>query len=344
MDVTSEIHAIAEKYLKKVRRSGSENVMAICPFHRKSDGSEEQHPSFAMNVYNGVYYCHACHTSGNLHTFFRDLGVPRDVVSMHYGIVIEEAKKNAPPLPDPANPGVYDIIPIDESFMGLLDYCPTKLVEDGFSKETLRAFEVGWDKWHNRMTFPIRDIKGNLVGISGRNLSGEWPKYKIYDTEYSAWDLPKRDKFDKAHVLYNAHRVIPYMMQSSTPNEETIVVVEGFKACMWVHQHCTKNVVALMGAYLSYQQRYLLNKTGAKVVMFLDNNEAGLIGTSKASERLMESMEVRVVEYPERLQEHDGAQPDDLTAQELREQLSTPPTYLTWLNNPIGYPDNRPSA
>ena len=59
MDVVGDIHFIANQFLQKVRKSGPENIMALCPFHVKSDGSEEKHPSFAMSLTNGLWFCHS---------------------------------------------------------------------------------------------------------------------------------------------------------------------------------------------------------------------------------------------------------------------------------------------
>ena len=75
MDVTLQVLEAAQRHLKRVSRSGSENIMAICPFHRKRDGSEETSPSFSMSLTKGVYYCHSCHERGTFKKFLTQMGV-----------------------------------------------------------------------------------------------------------------------------------------------------------------------------------------------------------------------------------------------------------------------------
>ena len=201
MDVAEEVYGLARKYLRKVRRSGPYDVMAICPFHRKRDGSEERKPSFAMSLVKGVYFCHSCHAKGNLYTFLRDIGIGRITIETEYRFLLDEAAKNIPQPPNPLKPGVYEVAPINEAVLGPLDYCPTELLEAGFSMQTLHHFEVGYDRWHLRMTFPLRDIKGALVGISGRAIKDMEPRYKIYTTEYEKWGLPPAREPDRRAIL-----------------------------------------------------------------------------------------------------------------------------------------------
>lgn len=330
MDVAAEVYDLARRYLRKVRRSGPSDIMAICPFHRKADGSEERKPSFAMSLTKGVYFCHACHSRGNLYTFLRDLGIGRTVIETEYRFLIDEARNNLPPAPNPTKPPVYEIEPINEAVLGLLDYCPTELLDAGFSMQTLHHFEVGYDRWHLRMTFPLRDLKGQLVGISGRATEGMEPRYKIYTTEYETWELPAVAEPDRRALLYHADKVFPSVYFTS-PKGQVVVVVEGFKACMWVWQAGIRNVVALMGTYLSWEHKWILEHLGAPVYLFLDNNSPGRSGTIQAADELSGSLPVYVVNYPERLVDYEEAQPDDCTQEEVAEGLNNAPAYLSWL-------------
>lgn len=326
VDLTQEIWDLANHFLNGVRKSGSENIMALCPFH------DDHSASFAMSLVNGVYFCHACHAKGSLRTFLRNIGVTQSVLDLQYRILLEEAKKATPTPPDPTEPGVFNISPIPDSFLGLLDYTHQSLLSAGFSEATLRHFEVGWDNWHGRITYPIRDIKGELVAISGRTVhEGVRPRYKIYDREYEAWNLPARWGWDRRKVLYNAHEVFPTLFTFKPPDIK-VILVEGFKACMWAHQAGLSNVVALMGSYLSWEQRWILERMSGTVYVFLDNNFAGRRGTITAGAELSaRSVQVRVIEYPERLLDEEEAQPDSLTPDEVWEQFSEAEPYYTWL-------------
>lgn len=329
MNTTEDIRTIADQFLKKVRKSGPENVMALCPFHVKADGSEERRPSFAMSLTNGLWFCHACQASGNLFTFLRDIGLSRHEIEFKYRGTIDQAARNSPPRLDPFNCQIVSLNPIEEGLLGIFDNCPLSLLKEGFQEETLRHFSIGFDVHHMRVTYPIRDIAGNLVGISGRSLSDDWPKYKIYEKEYKAWGLPQRLNWDKSTCLWNANAVYPQLLFQ--PNPSYIVVVEGFKACMWLWQCGIKNVVALIGTYLSQQHKWVLERLGAPVYLFLDNNEAGQHGIYKAGEKLRRSLHVSVIDYPERIIDEEDAQPDSLTPEEVIEQLTYAIPYQTWL-------------
>lgn len=330
LDVSNEIHLIASTYLKNIRQSGSENIMAICPFHRKPDGREERRPSFSMNTYTGVYFCHTCQAAGTLRQFLIDVGMPREYVHLRYQDLLDAARSNLPPPPDPTKPGVFEMEPISEGLLGLFDgYDLQDLKAAGFSEETIQHFELGYDRWHERVTYPVRDIKGDLVAISGRSLGDEWPKYKIYEKEYQEWGLPPRLGWDKRKALYNAGEVYPAAI-NRPPTDFDVVVVEGFKACMWLWQAGIRNVVALLGSYMSWEQRWIMERLGGRIHLFLDNNFAGLKGTLKAGEALL-SQDVRVIEYPERVRADENAQPDSCTATEVHEQMAIAPPYLEWL-------------
>jgi DNA primase len=331
MNVEQEIAEIAHRYLEGIKPSGSNNIMALCPFHAKVDGTAEKHPSFAMNMSNGLYFCHACETKGNLYTFLRDVGIDRQSITRQFGTLLEAAAKNSPNKTNPLDPGVLELAPIPEAVLGLFDNCPTSLLSSGFTEETLRHFDVGFDGSHNRITFPLRDYQGRLSGISGRDVTGNGLRYKIYDREYQDWDMPARWGFDKRKILWNVHTVYPDLLFNR--GERVLIAVEGFKACMWVWQAGIRNVVGLLGTYVSEEQRWLIERLGVTLYLFLDHNEAGQNGTVKAIERMAASCSIRVMEYPERISRHSSvsAQPDSLTPEEVRESFNNSVDYVTWL-------------
>jgi len=343
LDIRAEILRVIDKYLERVSPTGSDNVMALCPFHG------EDTPSFAMNTTNGVYFCHACHAKGNLLTFLRGVGVSRQLIDIQYKEVIEEARRYTPPGPNPLDPGVRDLAPIPEGTLGLFDgYTIPSLLNDGYAESTLCHFDVGYDRWHQRITYPIRDVQGKIVGISGRAIHPDVkPKYKIYNREYVTWNLPERGPWDRRKVLYNLHNVLPTMLTHQKA-DSYIVIVEGFKACMWLWQSGIKNVVALLGSYFSWEHRWFIEKFHGAAYFFLDNNYAGTRGTYQASQSLLKTpirkneevygsvLDLFVVEYPERLQCAEDAQPDSLTPEEVRTQLFKALPYQNWLSKKTG--------
>ena len=335
MDVSEEIQTLARTLLKNVRPSGPENIMAICPFHRKPDGSEEKTPSFSMSVTKGVYYCHQCHEKGGPRKFLKEMGYDASAIDLHYGFIIEEAAKNLPERDEYAQvQAIFTSSPIDEMLLGLFEGYDVSEYFPGYAKETLEHFNVCWDGWYHRILFPIRNLVGDLVALSGRAIyKGQQPRYKIYDKEYGCWNHPLRDgQWKKSSVLWHAQELYPKYINTlpGVGSKEPIYVVEGFKAAMWLWQCGYKNVVALLGSYMSWEQEWMLVTLGCPVYIFLDNDNAGFSGQRNAAKRLYPRSPVYMVEYPERLVEELEAQPDDLTLEELNEAIANAPVYAMW--------------
>lgn len=320
---------IAQKFLGRVRKSGNENVMAICPFHTKADGSPEKSPSFAMNIYSGLWFCHSCKERGNLRSFLRDVGVARADVELYYGGAIAAAEEHAPPPPHPLAPTEPTKEPLEESLLGLFDFCPTALLEGdeheaGFPEELLRKFDVGFDATHERITFPLRDRRGRLVGISGRAITrSQSPRYKLYDKEYLDFGLPERTT-EKRVLLWNFHHVLAQAAFEVDPTERYVVVAEGFKAVMRIAQAGISNVTGLLGSYMAPEQMWQLSKLGYAIILMLDNDGAGLNGLEYIGRQLIKTVpNVFVAGY-------DAPQPSYLTPAAILDSIRTAQPFASW--------------
>jgi DNA primase len=312
---TERVLETAHQYLKKIRMAGPDNIIALCPFH------DDSSPSFAMNIHNGLYICYACGEKGAFRTFLTKIGLTTEQIRVNYGRTLEELKKNAPPPPDPLQPGIIvdSNKHIPEDLLGIFHRCPEDLLAEGFTEEVLQDFGVGVDIAHHRITFPLRDLQGNLVGISGRAMLAEQEeRYKVYRNEYRTWDLPPYDT-EKSVLLWNAHRVHPVVMRSLQP--APVVLVEGFKACMWLTQAGVPRVVALMTKTMSWAQKLILQDMGGPYILMLDNDEAGVEGTVYVSKELHKACnDVRVGEYEEN-------QPTDVPLEDVLQLIDSATDY-----------------
>jgi DNA primase len=305
--VVQKVREAIDTHLRKVRLSGSNNIVALCPFH------DDSTPSFSMSLVNGLFICFSCGEKGNFRKFLAQIGMSPEEIKYHYGRTLEQLKKNAPPPPDPTRPGVVMETNrhVPEELLGIFHQCPVDLIDEGFDEATLEEFQVGVDLKHQRITYPIRDLHGHLVGISGRAMhEDQMPRYKVYDKEYTAWELPPYDT-DKGLCLWNAHNV--YAATRTSLSNEPIAIVEGFKACMWLKQAGVKYVTALMTNGMSWAQLWMLSRMGSRFIVMLDNNDAGVKGTINVTRELAKiTTDVRVVEYEE-------AQPSDVPREDVLE-------------------------
>jgi len=300
---TTAVKDTVHRNLQRVRHAGPDNLVALCPFH------DDSSPSFAISIHTGLWLCYACGEKGNFRSFLSKLGMSKRDIDDNYGDTLAELKRNAPPEPDIARPEIVMEVNrhVPEELLGVFRSVPEKLLQEGFSEEVLRHFEVGMDNVHHRITYPLRDLEGNLVGISGRaTLDSQEERYKVYKNEYRAWDLPPYET-DKSNLLWNSNVIYPLARVTEMP----IVIVEGFKACMWLHQAGVTNVLALMTKRMSWAQEYILQSMGGPYIMMLDNDDAGIDGTIKISKVLQKySRDVRIVEY-------EQEQPTDIPQEDV---------------------------
>jgi DNA primase len=150
------------------------------------------------------------------------------------------------------------------------DHLLRYLGQRGHSAESLgraglvtRNAESGgvYDRFRDRLIFPIRDARGRLIGFGGRELDGAQPKYL---------NSPETKLFHKGNVLYLLDAALDTARKAGV-----IVVVEGYMDALTAHQAGFGNVVASLGTALTERQLSLLYRTARKVVMALDADAAG---------------------------------------------------------------------
>ena len=129
-----------------------------------------------------------------------------------------------------------------------------------------------YDRYRHRITFPIHDRNGRIIGFGGRAIdSDQKPKYL---------NSPETIIFQKSRELYGLHQAIQH--QSPLP---FVIVVEGYMDVIALAQFGVKNAVATLGTATSTSHIQLLNKHTTKIVFCFDGDEAG----QKAAWRALES-------------------------------------------------------
>jgi len=271
-------------------RWDSEWISVKCPFHK---GGMERKPSFRLHTVTGHGKCFTCVKTWNLRTLLKDLGMPADLVDKE---VPESFLRSVRKEQDPTL--TFPILP--EALLGVYQHCPVYMLRHGYSMDILREYEVGYDKQRDRVVFPLRDHLCNFVGLMGKKLTEGGGKYKLYKEElrdiYSGYDL------SKGTVMWNLHRFYGCALEKKL---DYLVIVEGFKAALWLIQNGYPNTVALIGASPTEVQIDLLKRLNiGTIYISLDNDDAGTVGTIKAVKALRHVTDLKVILW-------DKHQPDD---------------------------------
>lgn len=323
---------IAEQYLSRVKIK-SDFISAACPFHKEG---QERHPSFWISRSRGNWGCFTCSASGSsLRWLLKEMGIRSSTIDAQ----LKEAEKHAERYREldkvrsrkKARKAFKGDFVLPDALLGVYEWLPVDLVEEGFDPAILKEHDVGFDRKKNRITWPIRDLYGNLIGISGRaTLIGEQPKYLVYNGrrviegkedlgELGEW-YPEYSNDGVRDHLWRLDKCWARLM-GDLDGQEQLILVEGYKAALWLVQYDWLNTVALMGARMSAAQERIIRKLGVPVFVFLDNNRPGRRGSAQVCRKLaVSSFPVFEVRYPEYLGE--DAQPDDLSEAELDETLS----------------------
>ena len=150
-----------------------------------------------------------------------------------------------------------------------------------------------YDRFRNKLMFPILDSRGRVIGFGARVLDDSLPKYV---------NSPQTPLFDKSNNLYGINLAATGIRQ-----QDMAVIVEGYSDAITAHQNGFNSVVASMGTSVTEKQVNSLKKLTKNIVLALDADVAGEeamlrgIGYENALEA-----EVRVITLPR------GKDPDDV--------------------------------
>ena len=145
-----------------------------------------------------------------------------------------------------------------------------------------------YDKFRNRLIFPIIDIRGDVLGFGGRIVSKDDPGAKYMNTPET--------------VVYSKRRVLYGLNLAKKSKRSGIILVEGNIDVVMLHQAGFDNACASMGTALTQEQIHLLSRYTKDLILCYDNDDAGKTATQKALSLLNSTdFNVRVLELPKRL-------------------------------------------
>ena len=146
--------------------------------------------------------------------------------------------------------------------------------------------EGHYDRFRNRIIFPIRDISGNVIAFGGRVMDDSLPKY------LNSSETPL---YSKSNTLYGLD-----MAKEHGRKQKYFIIVEGYLDAIACHQYGIRNTVAPLGTALTEGHLRLLKRFADKLVLIFDPDPAGVRASIRGFDLFLASgMKVNVVSLPD---------------------------------------------
>ena len=291
----------------KLKRAGRE-YKGLCPFHN------EKTPSFTVSPTKGFFHCFGCGAHGSVLGFLMqhdrlDFPAAVEALADRYGL---EVPRTGPSRP--SGKGLYELLNAAAlHFIGQLkSSTPAKdyLKGRGLTGEVAQAFGIGYapagngilarfgqsdddrrrlvdaglalkgesgdlyDRFRDRIMFPIRDRRGRVTGFGGRAMGDVQPKYM---------NSPETPVFHKGRELYG-------LFELGRRKVDRCVLVEGYMDVIGLAQHDVPGAMATLGTAVTPQQLTLLFRIAPAVVFCFDGDPAGRRAAERAMERALPEM------------------------------------------------------
>jgi DNA primase len=323
------ITAVLESEQIPYRKIGHEAV-TVCPWHNDTN------PSLTLNDEKSMCFCFVCRGGSD----------SVDYIQQKFGLSFAEAveriafKHNLTVEYDNVDP---ELVAADakkrraalernqlqqEEFRSALRDPRAQRIRDildarGIEPATSRHFGLGYCRsgfFSDRITVPIRDHRGNLVGFTGRTTREDVkPKYKNSEND---------DLFDKSKIVFNEHEAL-----SAIREADSVIFVEGHFDVISLWQHGIRNSVAMQGtAAPSEAVIRRLSKRTKRFILCYDGDEGG----RKATEQFLKvagpmacrgELTISIVSLPEGQDPDQCVRDEDLDFYSLIENA---PTWLDW--------------
>ncbi|HOV86658.1 MAG TPA: DNA primase [Syntrophobacteraceae bacterium] len=172
---------------------------------------------------------------------------------------------------------------------------PEIAVTAGLLSKSSKNPDQLYDRFRNRIIFPIRDERDRVVAFGGRILGGSAPDEPKY------LNSPETPIYQKGRMLYQMARA-----REACRRERKIVLVEGYMDLLAFHAHGFERVAATLGTALTPPQVRLLARAADEVILAYDGDEAGERAMLRALPLcLQDNLAVSFLQFP------DGMDPDD---------------------------------
>ena len=181
-----------------------------------------------------------------------------------------------------------------DSWDDLLNFAKTKNIkeEDLLELGLIAKSKKGnyYDKYRNRLIFPIIDTYGRVIGFGGRSIDNTMPKYL---------NSPESEVFKKRFNLYGLNNF-------KKQNRRDLILVEGYMDVIALNNNGIDIAVASLGTAFTIEQAKLAKRYADNIFLCYDSDTAGIKATKRAIEIFREAdIRVKIIEL------EDGLDPDD---------------------------------
>ncbi|MFO8236424.1 MAG: DNA primase [Bacteroidales bacterium] len=161
---------------------------------------------------------------------------------------------------------------------------------------TINKQERQYDRFRNRIMFPIHSLSGNVIGFGGRIIKHSEKSAKYVNS-------PESEIYHKSRVLYGL-----YQAKKAVTQQNKCYLVEGYTDVISLHQAGIENVVASSGTSLTEEQIRLIKRFTPNITIIYDGDTAGLKASLRGIDLILEQgMNVKILMLPE------GEDPDSFS-------------------------------
>jgi DNA primase len=158
-----------------------------------------------------------------------------------------------------------------------------------------------YNRFRNRIMFPINDVNSNTVAFSARISPGAEKKDPYAAKMGKYINSPQTMIYDKSKILFGLDKA-----KMAIKNEKQAIFVEGQMDAITAHQEGYKNVIATSGTALTREQINLIKRYSDNIALAFDSDNAGQLAVDRgAGEAMRAEMNIKVIEVP------SGKDPDE---------------------------------
>lgn len=287
-----------------VRKMGA-NFKCVCPFH------DDRNPSMSISQSKQIFHCFACKAGGDAIKFVMDYeklnyveAIEKIAQISNFSLEYTSERNFAPK----ENKHILENVNVFyRSAFYKNDEAVRYIYSRGINDAMIERFELGWAgdsaqtirllenekiepsealevgivkqnergiyaSFISRITFPIYNHTGRLVGFGGRTISNNPAKYV---------NSPQSAVFDKSKLLYGYH-----LAKQKIFEKKQIIITEGYLDVIMLHFAGFTNAVAVLGTALTEKHLPLLKRDDISVVLCFDGDAAGINAAIKSSHLL----------------------------------------------------------